>query len=286
MSITPIGGGKPILATSTRIFVSFYWIFLYLMIATFTANLAAFLTFKKLEQSVLNMEDLSIQKKLEYSVVNDSTAFNFFKNMKAADDYLSRGWIDHCVKNRNRYNALHPTFTYILGGTYAQMFTDIQVNEPLENTEAGFKRVLNEDFAFIHDSSEIKYRCSVQCNLDEIGNVFSKQPLTFGINKERIELRVDFLFIFLLIEVIMFFFSQTEIGVAISDLLDDGFISDLITKYMGTENCSNEDRISLTTLGGVFIIALLAIISAGINILMEYRQNKRETIVTPFTLKM
>lgn len=266
MSVTPIGGGKPNLATSTRIFVSFYWIFLYLMIATFTANLAAFLTFKKLEQSVLNMEDLSVQKKLEYSVVNDSIAFNFFKNMKIADDYLSRGWIDHCVKNRNRYNALHPTFTYILSGSYAQMFTDIQVNQPVENTEAGFKRVLTEDFAFIHDSSEIKYRCSIQCNLDEIGNVFSKQPLTFGINKERIELK-------------------TEIGVAISDLLDSGFISDLIIKYMETKDCSSDDRISLTTLGGVFIIALLAIISAGINILMEYRQNKKETIVTPFTLK-
>lgn len=190
MSVTPIGGGKPILATSTRIFVSFYWIFLYLMIATFTANLAAFLTFRKLEQSVLNMEDLSIQKKIEYSVVSNSTAFNFFKNMKIADDYLSRGWINHCAKNKNRYNNLHPTFTYILGGTYTQMFTDIQINEPLENAEAGFKRVLKEDFAFIHDSSEIKYRCSIQCDLDEIGKVFSKQPLTFGINKDMIELKV------------------------------------------------------------------------------------------------
>lgn len=191
MSVTPIGGGKPNLATSTRIFVSFYWIFLYLMIATFTANLAAFLTYKKLEQSVLNMEDLAIQKKLEYSVVNDSIAYNFFKNMKIVDDSLSRGWADHCGTNEVKYNSLHPTFTYVLDGIYSRMYSDIQLNIPVENLEAGFKRVLDEDFAFIHDSSELQYRCSIQCNLDEIGKVFSKQPLTFGINKDRIELKVS-----------------------------------------------------------------------------------------------
>ena len=46
-SITPQGGGECPKALSGRVLVAAYWLFIVLMLATFTANLAAFLTVER-----------------------------------------------------------------------------------------------------------------------------------------------------------------------------------------------------------------------------------------------
>ena len=48
-SITPQGGGECPKALSGRVLVAAYWLFIVLMLATFTANLAAFLTVERYE---------------------------------------------------------------------------------------------------------------------------------------------------------------------------------------------------------------------------------------------
>ena len=46
-SLTPQGGGEPPKALSGRVLAAAYWLFVVLMLATFTANLAAFLTVER-----------------------------------------------------------------------------------------------------------------------------------------------------------------------------------------------------------------------------------------------
>ena len=46
-SLTPQGGGECPKALSGRVLVAAYWLFIVLMLATFTANLAAFLTVER-----------------------------------------------------------------------------------------------------------------------------------------------------------------------------------------------------------------------------------------------
>ena len=46
-SITPQGGGECPKALSGKVLVAAYWLFIVLMLATFTANLAAFLTVER-----------------------------------------------------------------------------------------------------------------------------------------------------------------------------------------------------------------------------------------------
>ena len=46
-SLTPQGGGEAPKALSGRVLVAAYWLFVVLMLATFTANLAAFLTVER-----------------------------------------------------------------------------------------------------------------------------------------------------------------------------------------------------------------------------------------------
>lgn len=41
----------------------------------------------------------------------------------------------------------------------------------------------NAEFAFIHDSSEIKYEVTKNCNLTEVGDVFAEQPYAIAVQQ-------------------------------------------------------------------------------------------------------
>jgi hypothetical protein len=53
-SFTPQGGGEAPKALSGRTLVAAYWLFVVLMLATFTANLAAFLTVERMKVNTQN----------------------------------------------------------------------------------------------------------------------------------------------------------------------------------------------------------------------------------------
>lgn len=55
-SFTPQGGGEAPKALSGRTLVAAYWLFVVLMLATFTANLAAFLTVERMKVNPQNSD--------------------------------------------------------------------------------------------------------------------------------------------------------------------------------------------------------------------------------------
>ena len=63
-SLTPQGGGEAPKALSGRVLVAAYWLFVVLMLATFTANLAAFLTVERMQTTVQSLEELVGLKKV------------------------------------------------------------------------------------------------------------------------------------------------------------------------------------------------------------------------------
>lgn len=62
------------------------------MLATFTANLAAFLTVERMQSPVQSLDQLSRQSRINYTVVKDSDTHQYFKNMKNAEDTLYDLW--------------------------------------------------------------------------------------------------------------------------------------------------------------------------------------------------
>ena len=54
-SITPQGGGECPKALSGKVLVAAYWLFIVLMLATFTANLAAFLTVERYVEKAIKI---------------------------------------------------------------------------------------------------------------------------------------------------------------------------------------------------------------------------------------
>ena len=87
-SFTPQGGGEAPKSMSGRVLVAAYWLFVVLMLATFTANLAAFLTVERMQTTVQSLEELAQQSRINYSVVEDSPYYEYFKNMAGAEEDL------------------------------------------------------------------------------------------------------------------------------------------------------------------------------------------------------
>lgn len=66
-------------ALSTRIIGGIWWFFTLIIISSYTANLAAFLTVERMDSPVDSADDIAKQTKIEYGVVKDGATMTFFK---------------------------------------------------------------------------------------------------------------------------------------------------------------------------------------------------------------
>lgn len=66
-------------ALSTRIIGGIWWFFTLIIISSYTANLAAFLTVERMDSPVDSADDIAKQTKIEYGVVKDGATMSFFK---------------------------------------------------------------------------------------------------------------------------------------------------------------------------------------------------------------
>lgn len=66
-------------AISTRLTAGLWWFFALIVISSYTANLAAFLTMERMEASIGSAEDLAKQSKIKYGGVKDGATLGFFK---------------------------------------------------------------------------------------------------------------------------------------------------------------------------------------------------------------
>ena len=113
-----------------------------IIIATYTANLAAFLTFNRMQLSISSVEELGTQMDVKYGTVRDSPAHQFFKNSMLP----SFNGMYHFMEERN---ALVPNFT------------------------TGIEKVRRENFAFIDESLSLKSESfKYPCDIFTVGELF------------------------------------------------------------------------------------------------------------------
>eukprot|EP00108_Taenia_solium_P003322 TsM_000936100 transcript=TsM_000936100 gene=TsM_000936100 len=67
-------------ATSTRIIAGFWWFFTLIIISSYTANLAAFLTVERMQAPIEDANDLAKQTKIKYGTRSGGSSAAFFAN--------------------------------------------------------------------------------------------------------------------------------------------------------------------------------------------------------------
>ena len=69
-------------AVSTRMVAGMWWFFTLIMISSYTANLAAFLTVERMESPIESAEDLSKQSTIKYGCYGGGSTAAFFRVIK------------------------------------------------------------------------------------------------------------------------------------------------------------------------------------------------------------
>lgn len=133
-------------ALSTRLAAGMWWFFTLIMVSSYTANLAAFLTVERLGAPIENVEDLAKQSHIQYGSVQSGSTQAFFR--------------------------------YSNYSTYKRMWTVMESARPsvfTEDNDKGVERVLKGNYAFLMESTSIEYRVERNCELTKIGaNLDSK----------------------------------------------------------------------------------------------------------------
>ena len=70
-------------AVSTRMVAGMWWFFTLIMISSYTANLAAFLTVERMDSPIESAEDLAKQTKIKYGAVEGGSTATFFRVCKS-----------------------------------------------------------------------------------------------------------------------------------------------------------------------------------------------------------
>lgn len=86
--------------------------------------------------------------------------------------------------NASTDESQYRVWDYPIREQYGHILIAINDSMPVADPPEGFRKV-NEltDFAFIHDSAEIKYEVSRNCNLTEVGDVFAEKPYAVAIQQ-------------------------------------------------------------------------------------------------------
>uniref|UniRef100_A0AAQ6IAR9 Glutamate receptor n=1 Tax=Anabas testudineus TaxID=64144 RepID=A0AAQ6IAR9_ANATE len=153
----PVGGfmqqGSEIMprALSTRCVSGVWWAFTLIIISSYTANLAAFLTVQRMEVPIESADDLADQTNIQYGTIHGGSTMTFFMN--------------------SRYQ------------TYQRMWNYMYSKQPsvfVKSTEEGIARVLNSKYAFLMESTMNEYYRSLNCNLTQIGGLLDTKGYGIG----------------------------------------------------------------------------------------------------------
>ncbi|WAR07660.1 GRIK1-like protein [Mya arenaria] len=128
-------------ASSSRFVASVWYVFTLVLVSSYTANLAAHLTIRRMESPIKNADDLSMQTEIQYGTLQAGSTRDFFKNSNLS--------------------------------TYKRMNSYFEANADkvlVNNNGEGFKRVMEENYAYIAESTTIDYKIQRNCELMQIGS--------------------------------------------------------------------------------------------------------------------
>ena len=129
-------------AASTRIVGGIWWFFTLIIISSYTANLAAFLTVERMATPIEKADDLAEQSDIQYGTLNGGSTMTFFRDSQ----------IETYQKMWRYMESKEPT---VFAATYKE----------------GVERVLQGNYAFLCESSMLDWLVQRDCNLTQIGGL-------------------------------------------------------------------------------------------------------------------
>ncbi|KAG8454198.1 hypothetical protein GDO86_000728 [Hymenochirus boettgeri] len=147
------GGEVPYTTLATRMMMGAWWLFALIVISSYTANLAAFLTISRIESSIQSLQDLSRQTDIPYGTVFDSAVYEHVR-MKGMNPFERDSMYSQMWRMINRSNG-----------------SENNVQESLE----GIQKVKHGNYAFVWDAAVLEYVAinDQDCSFYTVGNTIA-----------------------------------------------------------------------------------------------------------------
>ncbi|XP_039496514.1 glutamate receptor ionotropic, kainate 2 isoform X4 [Drosophila santomea] len=223
-------------AMSTRIISSTWGFFSLIIVASYTANLAAFLTTERMINPIENAEDLASQTEISYGTLDSGSTMTFFR--------------DSLIE------------------TYKKIWRSMDNKKPSAFTttyEDGIRRVNEGKYAFLMESTMLDYIVQRDCNLTQIGGLLDTKGYGIATPKgspwrDKISLAI---------------LELQERG-EIQMLYDKWWKNtDETCTRKNTSKQSKANSLGLENIGGVFVVLITGIILAAIVAFFEFWFNFR-----------
>ncbi|XP_076257962.1 ionotropic receptor 25a [Rhynchophorus ferrugineus] len=264
-SLTPQGGGEAPKNLSGRLVAATWWLFGFIIIASYTANLAAFLTVSRLDTPIESLDDLSKQYKIQYAPVNGSSTMTYFQRMADIEARFYEIWKDMSLNDSlsDVERAKLAVWDYPVSDKYTKMWQAMkEAGLPLTLEEA-VERVRqskssSEGFAYLGDATDIKYLEMTNCDFTIVGEEFSRKPYAIAVQQGSP--------------------LKDQFNTAILQLLNRRELERLKERWWNKNPEKKEcekaddqsDGISIQNIGGVFIVIFVGIGLACITLAFEY----------------
>lgn len=139
---------------STRMVAGIWWFFTLIMVSSYTANLAAFLTVETLVTSFKNIDELAEQTEISYGAKGDGATSNFFRDSEVES-----------YKTIWKYMLKHP-------------------DANTADNDEGVRRVEKENYAFLMESTSIEYIVERHCTLAQVGGLLDDKGYGIAMRKD------------------------------------------------------------------------------------------------------
>jgi len=264
-SLTPQGGGEAPKNLSGRLVAATWWLFGFIIIASYTANLAAFLTVSRLETPVESLEDLATQYKIKYAPRNGSSSATYFERMAYIEERFYEIWKDMSLNDSlsELERSKLAVWDYPVSDKYTKIWQSMQEAKLPVSDEEAYARVRSspsssEGFAFLGDATDIRYQTLTNCDLQMVGEEFSRKPYALAVQQGSP--------------------LKDQLNDAILKLLNQRKLETLKERWWNQNPdkkvCEDSDEegggISIHNIGGVFIVIFVGIALAIITLAFEY----------------
>ncbi|XP_050678788.1 ionotropic receptor 25a isoform X1 [Leptidea sinapis] len=275
-SLTPQGGGEAPKNLSGRLLAATWWLFGFIIIASYTANLAAFLTVSRLDTPIESLDDLSKQYKIQYAPLNGSGSMTYFERMANIEVKFYEIWKDMSLNDSlsDVERAKLAVWDYPVSDKYTKMWQAMQEAGLPNSVEEAVERVRSsksssEGFAWLGDATDIRYHVLTSCDLQMVGDEFSRKPYAIAVQQGSP--------------------LKDQFNNAILQLLNKRKLEKLKETWWNNNpeamRCEKQDDqsdgISIQNIGGVFIVIFMGIGLACVTLGVEYwwyKWRRRPTI--------
>ncbi|XP_037578968.1 glutamate receptor ionotropic, kainate 2-like isoform X2 [Dermacentor silvarum] len=129
-------------SASTCIIAATWWLFSFVLVSSYTANLASFLTRERLRSPIESVEDLAKQSEIRYGCVRSGSTQTFFQESR--HETYERMW--HAMRD-----------------------------DVVSSNAQGVARVESGGYAFLMESASIEYVVQRRCRLTQIGGLLDSK---------------------------------------------------------------------------------------------------------------